>query len=66
MPTAKDQIKIYIASLTIFGFFALVGSLLFISVPGENRDILNMLIGFMGAAFMNVVSHYFGELVGRT
>ena len=48
MPTAKDQIKIYIASLTIFGFYSLVGSLLFVSIPVENRDILYILIGFMG------------------
>ncbi len=66
MPTAKDQIKIYIASLTIFGFYSLVGSLLFVSIPVDNRDILYILIGFMGAAFMNVVSHYFGELIGRS
>ena len=49
--------------VVIFG--GLLASLLFFSVPASNADILKVLVGFLGGAFVTMVSYYFGDSEGK-
>lgn len=65
MAMSKTQVRVFVASLTAFGFFALLGSLIFFPVPLNNADILKVLVGFLGGAFVTMVAYYFGDSEGK-
>jgi len=46
------------------GFFSLLGLLLKIEPPSGSRDILNIMLGALGSAWINVISYYFGSSAG--
>ena len=46
------------------GFFGLLGFLLWKSPPDGSRDILNIMLGSLGSAWIGVVSYYFGSSAG--
>jgi hypothetical protein len=50
-------------SITI-GFFGLLYYLLRHEPPQGSRDILNIMLGSLGAAWMGVVTYYFGSSAG--
>ncbi|HWK44934.1 MAG TPA: hypothetical protein VNT30_09445 [Stellaceae bacterium] len=47
------------------GFFGLLGFLCFREVPTATRDLLNVMIGSLGAAWTGVVAYYFGSSSGQ-
>jgi len=51
--------------LTTVGFFGMIASLMLFSVPSENGDILKILVGFIGGAFMTIIAFYFGDSDSR-
>lgn len=51
----------FVASFVLVAFVAVIVLLCWHSVPLENRDALNILIGFIGGAFTSVVGYYFGS-----
>lgn len=53
-----------LAWLLAGAFLALVGLLAFKEVPSANARLLDLLIGFLGGAFMSVVSFFFGSSMG--
>ena len=53
-----------LAVVVTVGFFALLGSMMFLDVPIQNRQILNIMIGVLGGAWMSVVTYYFGSSAG--
>lgn len=61
MPLNKQQTKLLLAILTLLGFFGLIGLLLFVAIPSENADIVKVFAGFLGASFVNLISHYFRD-----
>lgn len=60
----KTQIRQMIGVITLCGFFGMVATLIFVPIPGENGDILKILVGFMGGMALSVVGHYFGSSEG--
>lgn len=46
------------------GFFGVLTYLLFGKVPNESRDILNMMLGSLGTAWIGVNAYYFGSTKG--
>lgn len=46
------------------GFFGLLGYLMKTEPPTGSRDILNIMLGSLGAAWLGVVTYYFGSSAG--
>jgi len=55
--------KVLGITITI-GFFGLLSWLLCREPPEKSRDILNIMMGSLGSAWIGVVSYYFGSSVG--
>lgn len=61
----KENLASYILGGSIvLGFFALLYVLIFVTIPPENKDILNTVIGSLIASFSAVVGYYFGSTAG--
>lgn len=54
-----------LAVLITVGFFALVFVLALRQAPIDNRDILNIVVGMLGAGWGAVVQYYYGSSKGR-
>ena len=46
------------------GFFGLLAYLMKFEPPAGSRDILNIMLGSLGSAWISVVSYYFGSSAG--
>jgi len=64
LPT-KAKVRLFIGGAVAFIFAGMLGTLLFYPVPKENADILKVLVGFTGGAFVTMVSFYFGDSDGK-
>lgn len=51
----------YVASFVLFAFVGVTLLLCWHSVPPENKETLDLLIGFIGGAFTGVTGFYFGS-----
>lgn len=65
MGWTKANTRMFMGSLIFIGFFGIVGALIFVDVPVSNADILKVLLGFIGGAFVTMVSFYFGDSEGK-
>lgn len=54
-----------LALLITVGFFAVVFVLALRTAPIDNRDILNIVVGMLGAGWGSAVQYYFGSSRGR-
>ncbi len=60
-----DKIAPYLLAMFItFGFFGLLAFMLFRPVPIENKDIMNILLGSLGTAWICVVHFFFSSSAG--
>lgn len=59
-----DQAPTVLALLVTIGFFGMLGVMAFHDLPVANRDMLNIMLGSLGAAWVAVVSYYFGSSAG--
>lgn len=57
----RDWIVPCLALAVTLGFFSLLWLLAFHEIPGANKDILNIALGSLAAAFAGVVAFYFGS-----
>lgn len=58
----KDNLASYVLGGSIvLGFFALLYVLIFVTIPPENKDIMNTVVGSLIASFSSVVGYYFGS-----
>ncbi len=58
----KADIRNILAVLIVLGSFTMLGVLALRPVPHENKDILNIGIGFvLGGALSGVAGYYFGS-----
>lgn len=56
---------LYILALLITGgFFGLLTYMLAHEVPTANKDVLNILLGSLGTAWITIISYFFGSSVG--
>lgn len=46
------------------GFFGVLGFMMTHSVPDDVRDVLNIMVGSLGTAWVSIVTFYFGSSAG--
>ena len=57
---AKNQIHILACAVTL-GFFGILAYMLKYDVPPANKDILNIILGSLGTAWVSIIGFYFGS-----
>lgn len=60
----KDFTPRVLAIAITFGFFALLGYMAGFQVPAESKDLLNVMVGTLGTAWVAIVTYYFGSSAG--
>lgn len=60
----KDRIPAILAVAITCGFFGLLFCMLKWSPPASNKDLLNIMLGSLGSAWIAVVGYYFGSSAG--
>lgn len=57
-----DKIVPYLlAALVTLGFFGILAYMLVRAVPAANKDIMNIMLGSLGTAWVSIVGFYFGS-----
>jgi uncharacterized membrane protein YccC len=62
----KDLLMYILGGLIVVGFFGLLGLLVFNPAPVDNKDLLNITIGSLIAAFATVVNYFYGSSKGSS
>jgi hypothetical protein len=60
----RDWVPGALAVVFVTGFFALVWIMLRYTIPVENRDAINLLLGALAGAVTTILSFYFGSSRG--
>jgi len=60
----KDWIPGALACGVTVGFFGLLTFIMFKAPPAESKDLLNIMLGALGAAWASIVAYYFGSSAG--
>jgi hypothetical protein len=60
----KDWTPTMLALGITAGFFGILGFLLFQAPPANSRDVLNIMLGSLGTAWVSMVAYYFGSSAG--
>jgi hypothetical protein len=53
-----------LAATVVIGFFALLYFFVFIGIPVENKELLNITVGALIGSFTTVVGYFFGSSAG--
>jgi hypothetical protein len=62
--TPKQKIRLLIGTLVTLMFAGMLYILSYVEIPGGSRDVLQVLIGALGGAFITMISFYFGDSDG--
>lgn len=60
----RDWTPTALAIGVTIGFFGLLGYMLKHEVPAQNKDVLNIMLGSLGSAWVGIVAYYFGSSAG--
>ena len=60
----RDYIVPILAGVVTIGFFGLLALMFYSVVPIENRQIIDIMIGSLGTAWITIVGYYFGSSMG--
>ena len=59
--TTRDWTPRVLSISVTMGFFTILGYIAMASVPDSSKDILNVMLGSLGAAWVAIVTYYFGS-----
>lgn len=60
----RDRLPAFLAMLVTAGFFGVLYFMAIQEVPKESKDALNIMLGSLGTAWIQVISYYFGSSSG--
>jgi len=60
----KDLAMYILGGLITIAFFVVIYLLIFVEIPQGNKDILNIILGALIAAFGGVVNYFYGSSSG--
>lgn len=60
----RDWAPNILAMTVTLGFFGIIGFMSAVDLPSSNRDLLNVMLGALGAAWTSVISYFFGSSAG--
>jgi hypothetical protein len=59
------EIAMYIlGGIILIGFFTLLYIIIFVGVPEQNKELLNITVGALIGSFTSVVGYFYGSSVG--
>jgi drug/metabolite transporter (DMT)-like permease len=61
---AKDVFQYVLGALIVIGFFVLLYLLVSKEVPGNNKDLLNLVVGALIGSFAAIVGYFYGSSKG--
>lgn len=60
--TLRDHTPAALAACITAGLFAIIFLLIFIPLPQDSMNIVNIMLGSLSTAWMTVISYYFGSV----
>jgi hypothetical protein len=64
--STKDQMQYGLAVLLVVGFFVLLGTLVYVTIPASNEKAMDIMLGALEMAFGTVVGYFFGSSKGSS
>jgi hypothetical protein len=61
---AHDKVAAILAYALTAGFFILLFMFIFFQVPAGSKDVLQIMLGILGTAWIAVITYYFGSSSG--
>ncbi|MFL9928643.1 hypothetical protein P0D88_05075 [Paraburkholderia sp. RL18-103-BIB-C] len=62
--TNRDWVPKVLAMAVTTGFFGILLLMAFQPLPGSNKDLVNVIVGALGTAWISIIGYYFGTSVG--
>jgi len=63
---ARTIFQYVLGGLIVVGFFVLMAMLVYTSVPDQNKDLLNLVVGALIGSFATVVGYFYGSSLGSS
>lgn len=60
--TLRDRTPAVLAAATTVGLFSIIYLLIFVAIPAESINIVNIMLGSLSTAWMSVIGYYFGSV----
>lgn len=60
----RDKIPAILAIAVTLGFFGMLVAMFKYAPPESNKDLLNIMLGSLGTAWISIVGYYFGSSAG--
>lgn len=60
----KDKIPAFLAIFITLGFFGILALYAYGAIPETNLQILNIMTGSLGTAWVSIIGYYFGSSIG--
>ncbi len=60
--TLRDRTPAVLAASVTAGLFAIIFMLIFVPIPADSMNIVNIMLGSLSTAWMTVISYYFGSV----
>jgi drug/metabolite transporter (DMT)-like permease len=61
---AKNVFQYVLGAVIVIGFFLLLYFLLWITIPADNKDLLNITVGALIGSFTSIVGYFYGSSLG--
>jgi uncharacterized membrane protein YccC len=62
----KQIFQYILGGLIVAGFFIMLGLLIYVTVPGDNKDLLNIALGALIGCFTSIVNYFYGSSLGSS
>jgi hypothetical protein len=60
--TLRDRTPAVLAAAVTIGLFSIIYLLIFVAIPADSINIVNIMLGSLSTAWMTVIGYYFGSV----